>query len=137
MGIALPCTQPAPNPVVLVVDDEPLIRAVVADWLADNGYRVLEAADGEQAIAELERNTDVALVFSDICMAGPEDGVALAAWVCANRPDVTMILASAECYGAASVPGVRFFAKPYNLNDVVQCITAELQRKTKFRLHIA
>ena len=131
MGIALPCATRFRQQVVLVVDDEPLIRALVSDWLFESGVATAEAADGHDAIAYLASNPEVALVFSDINMPGACDGVALAAWIRSNRPDVSVILASAQSSHEGFLPGVRFFAKPYDLKDVVHCITAELQRNNK------
>ena len=128
MGIALPCATRFRQQVVLVVDDEPLIRALVSDWLAENGVATAEAADGNEAIAYLSSDPHVALVFSDINMPGACDGVALAAWIRNNRPDVSVILASAQSSREDFLPEVRFFPKPYDLKDVVHCITTQLQR---------
>ncbi len=116
---------------ILVVDDEPLIRALVSDWLAENGVATAEAADGSEAIAYLACDPHVALVFSDINMPGACDGVALAAWIRDNRPDVSVILASAQSSHERFLPDVRFFAKPYDLKDVVHCITTQLQRNNR------
>ena len=129
MGIAMPCSRPAPRQVILVADDEPLIRAFLCDWLNENGFATAEAADGNQAIARLLRDRDIALVFSDVGMPGC-DGITLAAWMRDNRPEIPVILASAETMPGASMPGVNFLAKPYDLTAVVQCIARELQRKT-------
>ena len=79
---------------ILVVEDEVLIRLVIAEYLRDCGYRVFEAAHADEALLVLrqaERPVDV--VFTDIEMPGSMDGFALAQWVRANRPDVDVILA--------------------------------------------
>lgn len=79
---------------ILVVDDEILIRLVIAEYLRDCGYKVIEAAHADEALLVLgqsERSIDV--VFTDVEMPGSMDGFALARWVRANRPDVDVVLA--------------------------------------------
>jgi CheY-like chemotaxis protein len=79
---------------ILVVDDEILIRLVIAEYLRDCGYKVIEAAHADEALLVLgqsERSIDV--VFTDVEMPGSMDGFALARWVRAKRPDVDVILA--------------------------------------------
>ena len=58
------------RPVVLVVEDEPILRMSAVDIVEDAGFEALEAADAQQAIAILERRTDIRIVFSDIDMPG-------------------------------------------------------------------
>lgn len=79
---------------VLVVEDEVLIRLVIAEYLRDCGYKVVEAANADEALLVLQQ-TDrrVDIVFSDIEMPGGMDGFALAQWVRTNRPGVEVILA--------------------------------------------
>jgi two-component system cell cycle sensor histidine kinase/response regulator CckA len=68
-----PGTTPAANPdeVVLVVEDEPMVRDIMARTLRESGYSVLEAADGREALETLEaRAGDVSLVIADVVMPG-------------------------------------------------------------------
>ncbi len=79
---------------ILVVEDEVLIRLVIAEYLRDCGYRVFEAAHADEALLVLrqsERPIDV--VFTDVEMPGSMDGFALAQWVRANRVGTDVILA--------------------------------------------
>jgi DNA-binding NtrC family response regulator len=79
---------------ILVVEDEVLIRLVIAEYLRDCGYRVFEAAHADEALLVLrqsERPIDV--VFTDVEMPGSMDGFGLAQWVRANAPDIDVILA--------------------------------------------
>lgn len=90
---------------VLVVEDEALIRLVIAEYLRDCGYKVIEAVSADEAIVVLqqtERRVDV--VFSDIEMPGTRDGFGLAQWVRVNRPGVEIILTGsvARAVNAAS-----------------------------------
>ncbi|TKW73730.1 MAG: response regulator, partial [Bradyrhizobium icense] len=61
--------------VILIVEDEQLIRMDAADMIRDLGFKVLEAANADQAIALLETNLDIAAVFSDVQMPGSMDGL--------------------------------------------------------------
>jgi CheY-like chemotaxis protein len=87
--------EPSPGrPVVLVVDDEILLRSVVAEYLRDAGIHVVEAANGREAITVLAAGEAVDVVFSDVRMPGDVSGYDLAEWVRINRPAVRVLLAS-------------------------------------------
>lgn len=68
----------ATGAVVLVVDDEPLIRALTVDALEDDGFSVLEAATGDYALTVLRTRQDISAVVTDVEMPGQIDGFALA-----------------------------------------------------------
>lgn len=79
---------------VLVVEDEILIRHVIADYLRDCGYKVIEAATADEALVLLgHTEVEIDIVFSDVEMPGSMDGFSLAKWLRANRPGVDVILA--------------------------------------------
>jgi two-component system, response regulator PdtaR len=65
---------PAQSPTVLVVEDEVLVRMVIADYLRDCGFRVLEASTADEAMRVLGTNERVDIVFSDVQMPGSLDG---------------------------------------------------------------
>jgi CheY-like chemotaxis protein len=78
---------------VLVVEDEVLLRLVVAEYLRDCGFKVIEAADADEAVVVLKQpHLQIDVLFSDIEMPGSMDGFALAQWTRANRPGVEVIL---------------------------------------------
>jgi CheY-like chemotaxis protein len=79
---------------ILIVEDEVLIRMAVADYLRDCGYRVVEAADADEALEVLKGGHPIALVFSDVQFGGGMDGFALARWIKVNRPQTKVILTS-------------------------------------------
>lgn len=84
---------PVPH-VILVVDDEVLIRLVIAEYLRECGFRVFEAADGDEAIKILQSaELPIDLVFSDVQMPNL-DGFGLARWIRENRPQIQVLLAS-------------------------------------------
>jgi CheY-like chemotaxis protein len=112
-------------PMLLVVEDEALVRFMLAEAIRDAGFGVLEAADADEALAILENVGAVDAMITDVHMPGALDGVALAAAARQLCPDAKLILVSGSarrqgCDGVADV----FFPKPYPLHDVV----AEVQR---------
>ena len=87
--------------VVLVVEDEILIRMVIADYLRGCGYRVIEAASADEAMLILQhKELEVDVVFSDIDMPGSMDGFELSKWLRTNRPGVDVILAGSVARAA-------------------------------------
>ncbi len=114
----------APSPTVLVVEDEVLIRLVIADYLRDCGYKVHEAVSGEEAIAILQApEVSIDVVFSDVEMPGSMDGFALARWVRANKPGMEVILTSgierSADIAATLCEAGPLMKKPYSSQDVV------------------
>lgn len=78
---------------VLVVEDEVLLRLIIADYLRDCGFRVIEAADADEAVVVLKPATlAVDVMFSDIEMPGSMDCFGVAQWTRANRPGVNVVL---------------------------------------------
>jgi CheY-like chemotaxis protein len=79
---------------ILVVNDEVLIRLAISEYLRDCGYRVVEAANADEAIVVLQHiQLQVDIVFTDIAMPGSMDGFGLSQWIRANRPGLDVILA--------------------------------------------
>lgn len=116
---------------ILVVDDEVLVRMVVADHLRDCGYRVIEAGNGREAITILQSDKAIDLVFSDIQM--PEvSGFELAQWIRRERSDVKIILTSGGVKAAEAASDLcengPLVTKPYELDDVVRRVRALLAR---------
>jgi CheY-like chemotaxis protein len=107
--------------VVLVVEDEALIRIVVADWLRESGIDCLEAADADEALDILRAHDDIDLVFSDVRMPGSMNGIDLALWLREQRPEVPVVLTSANALppSATAASTLPFFRKPYDLSAVV------------------
>src|ERR1700712_5056826 len=84
----------APQPLVLLVEDEALIRMMTCECLQDAGLRVIEAADGHEALRAVRDNPDIDLIFTDVNMPGSVDGLELARRVHSTRPDIEIILTS-------------------------------------------
>ena len=100
---------------VLVVEDEVLIRMDIADQLSDEGYQVFEAGTADQAIAVLEAEPSIRLLFTDIDMPGSMDGLKFAAAVRDRWPPVKIVVTSGHRkVDIADIPdGGVFFSKPY------------------------
>ena len=115
-------------PTVLVVEDEVLIRLMIAEYLREFGYPVREARNADEATRILDADEDVAIVFSDVRMPGAMDGLELARWISRNKPDIDVLLTSAYVTPGdlASSPAAvnDFLRKPYAPIEVLQRIRA-------------
>jgi CheY-like chemotaxis protein len=100
--------------VVLVVEDEMLLRMRAVDMVEDAGYTSVEAVDAEEAVAILEARSDIALLFTDIQMSGSMDGLGLAHAVHERWPPIKIILVSGQLKPAnIEIPAnSRFLGKP-------------------------
>ena len=86
---------------VLVVEDDVLVRLVIAGYLRDCGYRVLEAASADEAVRLLQRGeAQVDVVLTDVEMPGEMDGFALSQWVRRERPDLEVVMAGTPARAA-------------------------------------
>ena len=109
------------KPIVLVVEDEPLLRMAAVDMIEAAGFETLEAADATQAVEILESRLDVRIVFTDIDMPRGMDGMRLAAVIRDRWPPIHIILTSGQLTPPAThLPADSvFFSKPYREADVV------------------
>src|SRR3981189_3210682 len=82
--------------VVLVVEDEMLLRLRAVDMVEDAGFTSVEAVDADEAVAILESRSDIALLFTDIQMPGSMDGLKLAHAVYKRWPPIKIILVSGQ-----------------------------------------
>jgi CheY-like chemotaxis protein len=105
---------------VLIVEDEDAVRAMMLRVLAGEGYRVLEARDGVEALEVLEAEPDVSLVVTDIVMPRM-DGLELADQL-GRRSNVLILFVSG--YGQVSNPPGNFLQKPF----APLALCAEVQR---------
>ena len=106
-------------PTVLVVEDEILIRELVAEELEEAGYSVVVAHNADQAIAILEARQDIHLVFTDIDMPGSMDGLKLAAAVRDRWPPVHIIITTGKVRPLEIPANALFIPKPYVGENVV------------------
>ena len=123
--------QPSPckRPVVLIVEDEYLVRTGTRAAVETAGFDVLEAGDADEAIAILSARNDIRLVFTDIHMPGSMDGLKLAHFVKNRWPPVKIVATSARVrISASDLPeGGRFLPKPYSAADIASTLHELIQ----------
>src|SRR2546423_6620343 len=115
---------------VLVVDDEPIVRDVVVRYLEQEGYRTLQAGDGETARGLLERETP-SLVVLDLMLPGT-DGLALCRWI-RSRSELPVIMVTALGEVADRLVGLEvgaddYLTKPFSPRELVARVKAVLRR---------
>jgi CheY-like chemotaxis protein len=106
---------------VLVVEDEPMIRMMGAEVLADSGFEVVEAESADEAISILRSGKSVDVLFTDIRMPGMMNGLELAESVHVRWPIIRIVITSGHVrLRDDQIPddGV-FLPKPYALNNIV------------------
>ena len=110
-----------PSPVVLVVEDDWLLRLLAVEIVEDAGLVAVEAANADEAIAILERRVDIALIFTDVDMPGTMDGLKLAHAVRRRWPPIKIIIVSGKTHlSDAELPSdTRFFSKPYSVPGMI------------------
>jgi DNA-binding NtrC family response regulator len=109
--------------VVLVVEDEPLVRMTVVDVLRAEGITVVEALDAEEAISILsDGRTAVNIVFTDVRFPRGPSGFELAQWVAENHPDLGVAVTSGHAAYRGARPPLRpndlFIEKPYDIDKL-------------------
>ncbi len=123
---------------VLVADSDVLERMVIAAYLRDCGYRVIEAADSDEAVAILkEEDVEVYVILADVAIGGSLNGFKLSAWVREHRKGLRIILVgtiddSAEAAADLCEHGP-LMAKPYDpqlVVDRIKRLLAERDRRT-------
>ena len=124
------------RPKNLVVEDQEAVRAVACGFLEDFGYDVIEAEDGLQALAKLQENLDIDLMFSDVVMPGGLNGFDLAQAARGIRPDLKVVHTSGYPRGAMvhqEEPRFRegfIIMKPYRREDLHKIIRDALELQT-------
>ncbi len=104
----------APAQTILFVEDEPLIRMDMAEFLRECGYRVHEAATANEAVEALQAKFAIDLVFTDINLPGGMNGLELADWILSHRPGVKTLITTGRPLERGAQPiAVAFLAKPY------------------------
>jgi CheY-like chemotaxis protein len=121
------------KPVVLVVEDEPMIRMMAVDVFEDEGFEVMEAPTAPVALALMEKRADVAALFTDIDMPGGMNGLELAAVVHRHWPHVALVVTSGVFRPAAGeLPGDGvFLPKPYKISAPARVMRDLLERKSQ------
>ena len=108
------------RPVVLVVEDEPLLRWNTVAVIEEAGFEVVEAANAMEAISILEKRLDIRVVFTDVQMPGSMDGLRLAHLISTRWPPIKIIATSGRLrLRDEDLPqGGRYLAKPYATSEL-------------------
>jgi CheY-like chemotaxis protein len=118
--------------VVLIVEDEMVLRMRAVDMVEDAGYTPLEALDAAEAVAILESRSDVALMCTDIQMPGPMDGVGLAHAVHERWPTIRIIVVS----GQLDLPHLDLPPPQQVSRQAAQCRGSNSRNARHDRLHL-
>lgn len=115
-------------PVILIVEDEVMLRMELGDMLTDAGYRVIAEATADHALAVIDARPDIKLLFTDVVMPGPLDGCALARIVDKRWPQIGLLVASGKMRPSpGELPDrAHFVAKPYRRSALLSKVKALL-----------
>jgi DNA-binding NtrC family response regulator len=116
--------------VVLLVEDEPLVRLVIADILIDADFRVIEAVNAAEALTVLEAGVEIDVVLSDVEMPPGANGYELARHVHAHWPGIEILITSGREWPREDdlPPGAAFLAKPCPNDALVSHVQAAVER---------
>jgi len=123
--VKAPGAADASPQVVMIVEDEFLIRLLLSEALRLEGYAVMEAASADEAFSVLLASPDTDILVTDVRMPGAADGLELAAFVRRTKPGLKVIITSGHA-GADRVLGLAdaFMPKPYELDAILRRIRA-------------
>jgi PAS domain S-box-containing protein len=123
-------------PVILVVEDEAAIAFLAEEILTDAGYKVSVANDADEGLRrfdELEKQGGVALVFSDVVMPGPRNGLALAQEIRGRNPKVPILMTTGYndemSINGPQPEALDVLGKPYRREELVSRVQAALRRR--------
>jgi two-component system, response regulator PdtaR len=115
---------------ILVVEDEVLIRAIIAEELRLAGFSVIEAGRADEALTYIKAGEQVDLVFSDIQTPGSLNGLQLAETLRHNYPDIPVILTSGNALSGHVGIVETFVPKPYDVTQTIGLISEILAQKS-------
>jgi CheY-like chemotaxis protein len=119
----LPTTESQTAPIrILVVEDEPIVRNLLADELRGGGFLAIEAAHAEEALTYLRSGGEVDLVFTDIQMPGALNGLDLARLLREQYPSLPIILTSGTGRPRGADAFGPFIPKPYDTGYVASVV---------------
>lgn len=113
---------------LLLVEDDPLVRLTLAEALAEAGFEVLEAEDAETAIGLVASHEDLDVLLTDINLPGA-DGFTLARAARRLRPGLPVVYASGRLHEPdprRALPGTAFLAKPFSVSSAVRALEGAL-----------
>jgi CheY-like chemotaxis protein len=120
----MPRKRDPESSLVLLVEDDDLVRMVAVGMLEDAGFVVVEARQADEAWFILHERSDIGTLFTDVDMPGSMCGVTLAARIHRAWPDIRLVLTSGRNrFANQDLPDHGLFvAKPYSANEIVDAI---------------
>lgn len=117
--------------IILVVEDEPILRMVMSDQLGDLGYTTIEAEDASAALPVLSSDLPIALMITDVELPGM-DGRALAERALELRPGLGILFSTGDVgairlWSGFDAATMRAIGKPFEVKDLADAITALTQ----------
>ena len=110
------------HPLVLIVEDEPLIRELAGIAITDAGFEVVEAGNAQEALEILDARNDVGVLCTDVDMPGALSGLQLASLVHERWPEIRLVVTSGRPLPAPVPDDGRFLSKPYSLQALTQTV---------------
>lgn len=107
------------HPLILVVEDEPLVRLDVTLAFVDAGFSVIEVPDADEALELLQSRNSISLVFTDIELPGRLSGLDLAHLIKERWPDIPVLVTSGRVRLDQERDVDMFFPKPYDTRAVI------------------
>src|SRR4051794_9209640 len=117
---------------VLVVDDEPTVRMLVGDTLADLGYQAIEAADAASGLRVLQSDVKIDLLITDFGLPGGMNGKQMADAARVHRPDLKVLFITGYAENAAISnghlePGMHVLSKPFPMDKLAAHIRSIIE----------
>ena len=117
---------------VLLVEDEPMVRAVAERALVRHGYKVVTANNGEEALEVIDRGEEIALLISDVVMPGM-DGPAMVAEARKSRPELPILFMSGyaeeQLRKSIDLDKVAFLPKPFSVQELAEAARRAIETK--------
>lgn len=107
---------------VLLVEDEPLVRIIAVESLEEAGYEVIEARDAVEALALMAARNDIGVLFTDVNMPGSLNGLELAELIHERWPDVRLVITSGRPLEREVPDDGAFLPKPYTPAEMTRAI---------------
>ena len=131
---AEPSSDDAPSATIFVVDGDILVRMVIADYLRDCGYRVVEGVNADDVLAVLEAGRKIDVILTEVQLAGSIDGFELARQIREKHPDIDVILTSGVTRAADKAGDLCDdgpVEKPYQPQEIIRRINILRERRRK------
>lgn len=115
------------RPAALIVEDQPFVGMVASDILRESGFQIFHAYDANDAKAVLEQHPEIGVLVTDAHLAGDVTGIELCRRVSEERPDMQLVVTSANYdLRANDVPeGARVLHKPYASGELRTLVAAK------------